>query len=93
MNQGSHTIDALIALAQAQVPEMPGEQNPIIEVSAYIAKRGHDPELIEVEDTATASFRLRNGALGQFLAGTSMYPEFTGVGETSMYPLEGPFVG
>merc|ERR1712232_199457 len=74
MNQGIHTIDALIDLMQASMPELAKEHNPIAEVSAYIAQRGHDPSLIEVEDTATVSLRLQNGALGQFLAGTSMYP-------------------
>ena len=48
--------------------------NPVEEIFAYTVKRGHDPNLIEVEDTAIAILRFRNGALGQILAATSMYP-------------------
>jgi predicted dehydrogenase len=74
MNQGIHTIDAMIGLLQAVIPELNADVNPIVQVSAYIAQRAHDSTDIEVEDTATVSVLLQNGALGQFSAGTSMYP-------------------
>src|SRR5690606_4043424 len=48
--------------------------NPVAQVFAFTAKRGHDAGLIEVEDTAVAVRRFRDGSLGQLLGATSMYP-------------------
>ena len=76
-----HTIDVLIWLADAALAsEAPAEAaegsaaNPVAEVVAFTAQRAHSRELIEVEDTAVVSLRFRNGALGQVLGATSMYP-------------------
>jgi len=74
INQSIHGIDAMQWLAGATMPKLPHEQNPVAEVFAFTGKRGHDPELIEVEDTAVAVCRFQNGALGQMLCCTSMYP-------------------
>lgn len=70
MNQSIHGIDAL------QWIMAPGSEadNPVDEVFAYTGKRGHDEDLIEVEDTAVAVLRFKSGALGQILGATSMYP-------------------
>lgn len=74
MNQAIHGLDMLQWIAGAAMPELPGSENPVAEVFAWTAKRAHDEQLLEVEDTAVAVLRLRNGALGQILAATSMYP-------------------
>ncbi|HEX8520871.1 MAG TPA: Gfo/Idh/MocA family oxidoreductase [Tepidisphaeraceae bacterium] len=74
MNQGSHSVDLLQWLAGATMPDLPAEANPVEEVFAFTARRGREPKLIEVEDTALAVVRFRNGAVGQILAATSMYP-------------------
>jgi predicted dehydrogenase len=74
MNQASHSVDLLQWIAAATMPDLPPEANPVEEVFAFTAKRAHDAKLIEVEDTALAVVRFRNGALGQILAATSMYP-------------------
>ena len=63
MNQAIHAVDQLQWLAGD--PE---------EVSAYCAPLAH--ERIEVEDTATASVRFQNGALGSIIAMTSAYPGY-----------------
>ena len=73
MNQSIHAIDALCWLAEATM-DLAREENPVAEVSAYTARRAHDEDRLEVEDTAVASLRFRNGALGQVLGATSMYP-------------------
>jgi UDP-N-acetyl-2-amino-2-deoxyglucuronate dehydrogenase len=81
INQAIHTIDLLIWLAEAAMPELGGPVggesgsyiNPVAEVHAYTARRAHG-EVVEVEDTAVATLRFRNGTLGQVLAATSMYP-------------------
>ncbi len=73
INQTIHGVDALQWVVGA-APDLRGAANPVAEVFAYTAKRAHDPKLIEVEDTAVALLRFRNGALGQVLAATSMYP-------------------
>jgi predicted dehydrogenase len=49
-------------------------QNPVAEVYAQTDVRGHDPAHIEVEDTAVATLRYRDGTLGHILGATSMYP-------------------
>jgi len=74
MNQASHSVDLLQWIAGATMPELGPDVNPVEEVFAFTAKRSHDPKLIEVEDTAVAVVRFRNGALGEILAATSMYP-------------------
>ena len=73
MNQAIHTVDAVQWLAGMALG-IPHETNPVEEVVAYTAKRGHDPDLIEVEDTGAALLQFQGGALGQLLATTSMYP-------------------
>ena len=73
MNQSIHGVDAIQWLAGATMDLAPDE-NPVEEVFAYTAKRAHDPDQIEVEDTAVAVFRYRDGTLGQVLGATSMYP-------------------
>ena len=74
MNQSIHGIDAIQWIAASTMKDLKPEQNSIEEVFAYTAKRGHDPNLIEVEDTAVAVIRFRGGALGQVLGATSMWP-------------------
>ena len=74
MNQSIHVVDSLQWLLAAGMPDLPPEANPVAEVFAYTGKLGHDPDLIEVEDTCVALLKFRNGALGQILAATSMYP-------------------
>jgi len=71
MNQSIHGVDLVQWLATAANG---GKDNPVEEVFAYTGKRGHDPNLIEVEDTAVAVLRFANGAMGQLLGTTSMYP-------------------
>ncbi|WP_263020780.1 Gfo/Idh/MocA family protein [Natronobiforma cellulositropha] len=73
MNQSIHGIDAIQWLAAGTMDLEPGE-NPVAAVSAYTAVRGHDDDLLEVEDTAVAALRFRNGALGQLLGTTAAYP-------------------
>jgi UDP-N-acetyl-2-amino-2-deoxyglucuronate dehydrogenase len=68
MNQSIHGVDAVQWLAAA------AGCGPVEQVFAFTAKRGHDPKLIEVEDTCVAVLRFANGALGQILAATSMWP-------------------
>ncbi len=76
MNQSIHGIDALqwIMASAPGATTLGDADNPVDEVFAYTAKRGHDESLIEVEDTAVAVLRFKNGALGQILGCTSMYP-------------------
>lgn len=72
MNQSIHGVDAIGWLAGATM-NLPPEENPVEEVFAYTANRAHG-DRIEVEDCAVAVLRYRNGALGQVLGSTSMYP-------------------
>jgi predicted dehydrogenase len=74
MNQAIHTVDIMQWLAAATMPDLPAETNPVEEVFAVTARRGHDETLIEVEDTAVVTLRFRNGAIGHLLAATSMFP-------------------
>lgn len=74
MNQSIHAVDMLQWIAGAAIGGARPEENPVEQVFALTAQRGHDPDLIEVEDTATAVVRFRGGALGQVLGATSMYP-------------------
>jgi predicted dehydrogenase len=63
MNQSIHAIDLLLWLC-----------GPVDEVTAYTALRSHTD--IEVEDTATAILKFKNGALGVIEGTTSSYPGF-----------------
>lgn len=63
MNQSIHAIDLLLYLC-----------GPINEVTAYTALRSHIN--IEVEDTAVAIIKFKNGALGVIEGTTSAYPGF-----------------
>ena len=78
MNQAIHGVDLVQwlagAAAEAAGAPLGRDRNPVEEVFAYTAKRGHDPQLIEVEDTAAVCLRFPDGSLGQLLAATSMYP-------------------
>ncbi len=74
MNQSIHGVDAIQWIAGAALEESEREAGSVEEVFAFTSKRGHDPDLIEVEDTAVAVLRFRNGALGQILGATSMFP-------------------
>lgn len=73
MNQSIHGVDAIQWLAGAS-QNLDRETNPVEEVFAYTATSAHDGDIIEVEDTAVAVLKFRNGALGQVLGATSMYP-------------------
>jgi predicted dehydrogenase len=61
MNQAIHSVDLLTWL-----------MGPVAQVSAFTATLAH--ERLEVEDTAVASLRFANGALGMIEAATSSYP-------------------
>ena len=74
MNQAIHTVDLLQWFAGATMPNLGAGENPVEQVFALTAQRGHDPKLIEIEDTAVVSLKFRDGAVGQLLAATSMYP-------------------
>ena len=74
MNQSIHSVDLLQWLAAADISDLGETDNPVDQVACYTGKLGHDPSLIEVEDTAVAAVRLRNGTLAQILGTTSIYP-------------------
>jgi predicted dehydrogenase len=74
MNQSIHGVDALQWIAGATMPDLPAGANPVESVVAMTAVRAHDAERLEVEDTCVAILRFRNGALGQLLAATSLFP-------------------
>lgn len=74
INQSIHGVDALQWIAAAADPDLPPEANPVEEVFCWTARRGHDADLIEVEDACIAVLRFRGGGLGQVLATTAMYP-------------------
>ncbi len=63
MNQAIHSVDLLTWLI-----------GPVIEVRAETATLAH--ERIEVEDTAVATLRFANGALGVIEASTAAYPGY-----------------
>jgi predicted dehydrogenase len=63
MNQGIHAVDLLQWF-----------MGPVESVRAYTALLGH--QRLEVEDTAVASVRFKNGALGVIEGATSAYPGF-----------------
>ena len=68
MNQSIHAIDAMQWIASA------AGAGSVVEIYGLTGKLGHDPSLIEVEDTAVAVLRFESGALGNIVAGTSMWP-------------------
>jgi predicted dehydrogenase len=74
MNQSIHGVDALQWIAGATMPDLPAGENPVETVVAMTAVRSHDAARLEVEDTCVAILRFRNGALGQLLAATSLFP-------------------
>jgi predicted dehydrogenase len=74
MNQSIHGIDAIQWIASAAGAGGESAGNPVEEVFAYTARRAHDDDIVEVEDSAVAVVRYRDGTLGQILGATSMYP-------------------
>lgn len=72
INQSIHAIDAVTWIAGTAIGS--GASNPVEQVFGFTGKRGHAEELIEVEDTAVAALRYRNGAMGVILGCTSMWP-------------------
>ena len=68
INQSIHAIDAMLWLAEAA-----GSGRPV-EVFGYSSMLCHNPEHIEVEDSAVATIRFESGALGVILASTAMWP-------------------
>jgi UDP-N-acetyl-2-amino-2-deoxyglucuronate dehydrogenase len=63
MNQAIHTVDLLTWL-----------MGPVVEISAHTATLAH--KRIEVEDTAMATLKFKNGALGVLEASTAIYPGY-----------------
>ncbi len=74
MNQSIHGVDALQWIAGATMPGLAAGENPVESVAAMTAVRAHDAERLEVEDTCVGILRFKNGALGQLLAATSLFP-------------------
>ncbi len=63
MNQAIHTIDLLTWL-----------MGPVVEISAHFALLAH--ERIAVEDTACATLKFANGALGTIVGTTASFPGY-----------------
>jgi predicted dehydrogenase len=63
MNQAIHSVDLLAWL-----------MGPVVEITAHTATLAH--ERIEVEDTAVATLKFANGALGVIEATTAAYPGY-----------------
>lgn len=63
MNQAIHSVDLLTWL-----------MGPVAEITSHTATLAH--ERIEVEDTAVATLRFENGALGVIEASTAIYPGY-----------------
>ena len=74
MNQSIHGVDALQWIVGAAMPGLAPGENPVESVAALTAVRAHDAARLEVEDTCVAILQFKNGALGQLLAATSLYP-------------------
>jgi predicted dehydrogenase len=75
MNQAIHAVDYVQWIAAATMPDLDPEENPVTEVFAYTGNRGHAATTkIDVEDTGVAVLKFRNGAFGQLLGATSMWP-------------------
>ncbi|MEN0109888.1 MAG: Gfo/Idh/MocA family oxidoreductase [Planctomycetota bacterium] len=68
INQSIHAIDTMLWLAAAA-----GAGNPV-EVFGYANMLCHDPEHIEVEDSAAATVRFESGAVGVIMGSTAMWP-------------------
>jgi predicted dehydrogenase len=68
INQSIHAIDTVQWLAAA------AGAGDVVEVSGITALRGHDPALVEVEDTAVATLRFAHGGVGVLLGSTAMWP-------------------
>lgn len=68
INQSIHAIDTMLWLADA------AGAGPPVEVFGYTNMLCHDPAHIEVEDTAAATVRFENGAVGVILGTTAMWP-------------------
>lgn len=73
MNQSIHAIDAISWLAGTSM-NLSAREHPVAQVAAFKDVRGHDPQHIEVEDTAVAVMKYRDGTLGHLLGATSVYP-------------------
>jgi predicted dehydrogenase len=73
MNQSIHGVDVVQWVAGAAIGVDPAV-NPVAEVFAYTDTLAHADDVVEVEDTAVAVLRFRDGTLGQVLAATSTYP-------------------
>jgi predicted dehydrogenase len=73
MNQSIHGIDAIQWLAGTAM-DLDRTRNPVEEVFAYTDRLAHEDDIVDVEDTAVAVLRYRDGTLGQILGATSMYP-------------------
>src|SRR5687767_10068601 len=63
MNQAVHNVDLLLWL-----------MGPVTHITGFTATLAH--ERIEVEDTAVACLRFKNGALGVIQATTSVHPGY-----------------
>ena len=63
MNQAIHSVDLLTWL-----------MGPVVEIQAHTATLAH--ERIAVEDTAVATLKFENGALGVIEASTAVYPGY-----------------
>ena len=63
MNQAIHTVDLLTWL-----------MGPVVEITAHTALLAH--ERIEVEDTAVATLKFANGALGTIVGTTAAFPGY-----------------
>ena len=74
MNQSIHGVDALQWIVGATISGLAPWENPVESVFSLTAIRSHAAERLEVEDTCVAVLRFRNGAVGQLLAATSLYP-------------------
>ncbi len=68
INQSIHAIDTMLWLAAA------AGAGRAVEVFGYSAMLCHNPEHIEVEDSAAATIRFENGAVGVVLGSTAMWP-------------------
>ena len=74
MNQSIHGVDALQWIVGSTMPGLSPGENSVESVVAMTAVRAHDVSRLEVEDTCVGILRFKNGALGQLLAATSLYP-------------------
>ncbi|QDT67505.1 putative oxidoreductase YcjS [Planctomycetes bacterium MalM25] len=68
INQSIHAIDTMLWLAAGA-----GAGKPV-EVFGYSSMLCHNPEHIEVEDSAAATIRFESGAIGVVFGSTAMWP-------------------